>query len=202
MMSKVSVIAKVLRILTVPPFMALLLVAVLSGKREDILTNSAEVIALLLLLSVIPALAYPWQKWTARDGKADREKQRNMAFVFTAIGYTAAFFWAIITHRNRYLVMICMTYFLAVVMLTVSNKCLHIRASGHACGVTAPLIFLAGLAGWKMVPLCLLLAGAAVWSSLHLKRHTIRELAAGCAVCITALAFSAGMIVCLGAYVE
>lgn len=190
-MKKKEIIAKVLRTLTVPPAMALLLTSVLAGSRPDIFSIWPEAVTLTLLLAFVPALAYPWQKWTARDGRANREAQRDMAFTFTVIGYSTALFWVTVSRRNRYIFMICLTYFLSAAVLTVCNQLLHIRASGHACGTTAPLLLLVLLTGWKMFPLGLLLAGAAVWSSLYLKRHTIRELALGCGVCAVSLVLSA-----------
>lgn len=188
-MKNKEIVAKIMRIFTVPPIMALVLVSVLAESRPDILTTQLESAVLVLLLAVIPASAYLWQKWT--DGKAEREKQRDTAFVFTVVGYSAAFFWAVASHRNMKLIIICMTYFLSVSVLTVCNKWLHIRASGHACGATSPLLFLVWLTGWKALLPCLLVAGVVVWSSLFLKRHTLRELAAGSAVCIISLVLSA-----------
>lgn len=191
-----EIVARIMRILTVPPIMALILVSVLAGSRPDILTTQSELAALVLLLAVIPALAYLWQKW--RDGRVEREKQRDIAFVFTAVGYSTAFFGAVASHRNRKLVMICMTYFLSVSLLTVCNKWLHIRASGHACGATSPLLLLVWLTGWKALLPCMLVVGGVAWSSLYLKRHTLRELAAGGAVCIISLVFSASITTCWG----
>lgn len=197
-MGKKEVLARSLRILTVPPVMALFLITILAGNRSDIFTAWSESTVLVLLLVVVPALAYPWQRWTSADGRANREKQRSMAFAFTIVGYFVAFIWAIITRRNRYLVMISMTYFLSVLMLSICNKSLHIRASGHMCGVVAPILLLTWLIDWKALPLCLLLLGAVVWSSLYLKRHTIRELVAGCMICIVSVVFSAGTTMNMG----
>lgn len=141
-MKKKTALAKGFRILTVPPIMALLLIVALAGSRHDIFTTRLEVSILASLLGIVPALAYPWQKCVSRDSCTDREKQRNMAFVFTGVGYSAALTWAIVSRRNKFLIVICLTYFLSAVMLVVCNKLLHIRASGHMCGVTAPLLFL------------------------------------------------------------
>lgn len=59
--------------------------------------------------------------WVGQPGKTTR-----MAFAFTIVGYFVAFIWAIITRRNRYLVMISMTYFLSVLMLSICNKSLQL----------------------------------------------------------------------------
>ena len=58
------------------------------------------------------------------------------------IGYSAAFTWAIFTDVKDSLLLICSTYFFSVVLLSISNKVIHFRASGHACSFAGPLVLL------------------------------------------------------------
>lgn len=72
-----------------------------------------------------------------------------------------------------------MTYFISVVLLTFVNKVLKVKASGHACSITAPCLLIAMFCGWYHIFPCLLIAAASVWASLYLKRHTVKELLFG-----------------------
>lgn len=183
-MTKKDMAAKIIRVVTVPPVMVTSLIGILAWKRGDMFLNAAQAWIPILCLGIIPVLAYPCEKLLSGREKTDREKQRNMAFLFTLIGYTAAFLWALAVHVGKELMIICLIYFLSVLLLTVCNKLLHIRASGHACSVTAPLIMLIYLVDWRLVVPCLVLAVLVVWSSLYLKRHTKHDLAVGGAICI------------------
>lgn len=191
--SKKDIAAKIIRVLTIPPIMVALLIGILAGARRELFESTSQFWVPILGLGVFPVLAYPFQKLVKGRAETGREQQRNMAFLFTLIGYTATFMWALISQVGRELMIICSTYFFSVVLLTVCNKLLHIRASGHACSVTAPLIIPIYLVNLRMVVPCLILACLVVWSSLYLKRHTRHDLAMGGFICVLAFA---GSVVC------
>ena len=81
-------------------------------------------------------------------------------------------------------------YFLSVVLLSICNKGFHFRASGHASSFTGPLILMIYFFGWKVIIPSLIIAALIVWSSIYLKRHTIKELAGGILVNIIAFILS------------
>ena len=190
-MNQKEKIAKVIRIISVPPVMVTTLLLILAGQRGNIFHNVWEFIITLFLLGVVPVLAYPLQKVIPSLGDSVREGQRELAFLLNFVSYTAAFLWAVMSEVSWSLGLICMTYFLSVVLLLVCNKILHFRASGHACSVTGPLLLLIRFIGWKTIIPCVAFAALVVWSSLYLKRHTKKELAAGVMTCVIAFAISA-----------
>ena len=75
-------------------------------------------------------------------------------------------------------------------LLTICNKGLHYRASGHASGFTGPLVLLIYLFGWKVIIPCLVIAALIIWSSIYLKRHTAKEIVGGIVVCLLSFALS------------
>lgn len=177
-------LAKVLRIITVPPVMVTILIVILSMTRKDIFRNEAEIILSLLYLGIIPVLAYPLQPFIPGFKGQGREGQRSLAFILTLVGYVLAVVTGYLIGANDNLQLIYITYVISVILLTVMNKILHIRASGHACSVTGPLIFLIYFTGWKALLPCIVVGAGSVWSSLKLKRHTAKELTLGSLICV------------------
>lgn len=182
-------VAKFFRIITVPPVLitALIIILLLSG--DDIFGGFPDIIISFLLLGIIPILAYPLQQLLPGFKERGREGQRKLAFILNIIGYTLAVILGFMMDVQRKLMLIYITYFLSVVILTIFNL-LHIRASGHACSATGPLIFLIYYTGWKTLLPCLITGAAIVWSSLELKRHTRSELAIGALCCLAAFLIS------------
>lgn len=88
-------------------------------------------------------------------------------------------------------------YFTSVLLLTICNKGLHFRASGHASSFTGPLILTIYFMGWKVIIPALFIAILIVWSSVYLKRHTLKELAGGMIVSVFAFIISYTLITVL-----
>lgn len=180
---KKETVAKFFRVITIPSVLVCVLVLVLSVARDDIFCGSRDIIMSLIFLSVIPVLAYPLQHLLPAFQDKSREGQRQLAFILNIVGYTLAFIFGLILHVNDRLMLIYTTYFCSVIILAVLNL-LHIRASGHACGVAGPLLFFVYFIGWTAVIPCLVVMALIIWSSLVLKRHTIKELILGLLTCI------------------
>ena len=145
---------------------------------------------MIALLGIVPALAYVLSGFVPKVKKQGREGQRKLAFITNFFGYSIALLWAILTNVRNQLLLICLTYFISVVLLTICNKGFHFRASGHASSFTGPLILLVYFLGWKFMIPALIIAALIVWASVYLKRHTIKELAGGILVNILAFIFS------------
>lgn len=176
--------AHAVRMISVPPVMVTALLAVLSVQKPAIFRNRMDVLIPILFLGIVPVLAYPFQHISRRFRDGGRRAQRRLAFVFSVIGYTLAALWAFASHVTPQLMLLCLTYFFSVILLTLCNKGLHLRASGHACSVTGPLVLLVYLVSWKLCLPCVACGAMIAWSSLYLRRHTAGELAAGCLVCV------------------
>ncbi len=185
--------AKIIRIISVPPVMITLLLVILNTTRPDIFRNNVEVLTSIILLGIVPVLAYPFQLLSSSLEDRGRIMQRKLAFIFSLIGYATALLWAILVHTSKELLMICATYFISVVILTFFNKVLKKRASGHACSITGPLVFLIYLVDWKLIFPCLIIATLIFWSSLYLQRHTKTDLFYG--VLSNLLAFALSFII-------
>lgn len=192
-MTRKENIAKMIRIVTTPPILITALILILSMSRDDIFRGMGEILMSILLLAMVPVLAYPLQRILPGWKEGGREGQRNLAFVLNLAGYMSALILGYLSGAGKNLKLIEITYFLSVVILTAFNKFIHIRASGHACGVTGPLLLLLYFTGWTALIPCLAIGAAMVWASLELKRHTRQELAYGAGTCLIAF-FSARWI--------
>ncbi len=183
-------IAKAIRTVSVPPIMISMLILILAFNKNNIFRNLTEIIIMIVLLGLVPALAYVLSSIIPEVKAKGREGQRKLAFITNLVGYSMALSWAVLTNVKKELLLICLTYFLSVVFLTICNKGFHFRASGHASSFTGPLILMIYFLGWKVLIPALVIAVFIVWSSIYLKRHTIKELAAGMLVNILAFAVS------------
>lgn len=184
MVKKSNQLAKIIRVITVPPIMVTVMIVILSMVRKDIFRNETEIILSLICLGIIPVLAYPLQPIMPGFKGKGREGQRNLAFILTLVGYVFAAVTGYLTDAGNQLQLIYITYLISIILLMVTNKILHVRASGHACSVTGPLIFLTYFTSLKALLPCIVVGAGSVWSSLKLKRHTAKELAMGALICI------------------
>lgn len=185
-----EITAKVVRVISVPPVMAFLLLLTVYLFKKEIYVRQMDFIVGIAALVVFPVLAYPVQRIFGDKGENKREEQRKLAFVFSLIGYTGLMLYGVIGNVHPDMRVICITYFLTVVILTIFNKVLKIRASGHAASCTSPLVFFVYLFKWYLIFPCGMLFAAILWSSLALKRHTLKEFLSGAGICIMSFLIS------------
>ena len=190
-------IAKIIRVLSVPPIMVSIFILILAFNKNNIFRNSEEIIIMIVFLGLVPALAYVLSGIIPAVRSKGREGQRKLAFVTNLVGYGIALLWAVLTNVSKELLLICLTYFLSVVFLAICNKGFRFRASGHASGFTGPLVLMIYFLDWKVIAPVLIIAALIVWASLYLKRHTIKELAGGILVNILAFIISVMIITVL-----
>ena len=186
-------IAKAIRVLSVPPVMVSVLILILAFSKDGIFRSTLEIVITIVLLGFVPILAYGLQKILPGFKEQGREGQRKLAFITNLVGYSAAFLWALIADVENALLLICLTYFFSVVFLTICNNGLHYRASGHASSFTGPLVLLIYFFGWKVIIPCLVIAALIIWSSIYLKRHTVKEIVGGIVVCL--LSFTLSLVI-------
>ncbi len=186
-------VAKLIRIMTIPPVMVTLLLLILCFNNRELFGDVSDIVVMIILLGIFPVLAYPLQKIIPQLSDEGRNGQRKLAFIMTLIGYTAAFIWAFVCKANMAIKLICSTYFLSVAILSVCNL-LHFKASGHSCSVTRPFVFLLHFIGKAVVIPITIVASAVIWSSVTLKRHTVPQLIGGIAACVIAFGISMGVI--------
>lgn len=181
--------AKIIRIVSVPPFMFLFFLCVLLMKKSNIFINIYEVVFIYFLIGVIPLLAYPLSNIVKMFSDQGREGQRELAFIFTLVGYTLAAMFSYFNNSSLDVQLITYSYCLSVYILTLFNKFFHIRASGHACSFIAPIIFSIIFFGYRYLIIGILLSIFIIWASLYLKRHTVKELITGALISIFSILF-------------
>ncbi|NLG03160.1 MAG: hypothetical protein GX567_04950 [Clostridia bacterium] len=185
-MKNKQLVAKIIRTITVPPVMVLTMLIILWFQNNELFSRISDAVVAVCGLAIVPVLAYPLQKYIKSYKDMGREGQRKLAFLFSVIGYGLSLIYGLIAGVHSELLFIFFTYFLSVIFLVISNKLLHIKASGHACSITGPLVFLSYFLGVNAILPCLVIFSLICWSSLALKRHSKQELFFGALVCIIA----------------
>ncbi|WP_261806249.1 hypothetical protein [Lapidilactobacillus luobeiensis] len=178
-MTSTEKIAKIIRVVTVPPILVLALLTILWFGQPAIFGSSLNFWLALLWLGVLPILAYPLQRLLPRWRQGGRPAQRRLAFICSLIGYGGALLNGIFAQVPRKLLLIYLTYALSVVILTLVNRLVKIRASGHACSVISPIVFLSYFSLLKPAVVFLLAGILSFWASLKLQRHRPHDLCAG-----------------------
>lgn len=85
--------------------------------------------------------------------------------------------------------LIISSYLLASIFIYLFSKYTMVNASGHACGITGPIIYLLFFIGkWAWFGFLVLIA--VYWSSIKMKRHTLDELLYGSFCALMAFIFA------------
>ena len=170
--------ARIIRIITIPPIEAMVMLLILYGFRKTEFGNAKNLLVVITFLTIIPLCAYPISSIIKKKGDT-RESQRNMAFIFNFAAYLLAMLTGYYMGYSPMLQWILNDYFLSVLVLTIVNKGFKIRASGHACSCTLPYLFLSYYFGGYVAGICVLLYLVELWASVELKRHTRKEFLLG-----------------------
>lgn len=179
--------AKIIRVITVPPVMAAWLILAL-WMRSFIVRTESEAIVSIVFLSLLPLAAYPISAAVPVLRKKGREGQRNLAFAFSFAGYIGGWIYARFFSGERTLVFIFAVYVFSVILLLVFNKLLRLRASGHACSVSGPILVICFvLRGW-WIPVCAAVFALSFWGSVRSGRHTVGEYLLGTLSVVLAIA--------------
>ncbi len=170
-------IAKAVRVITVAPVMAAILIAVLYWQAPGFRNLYVLGISVLFLV-VFPLLAYPLQPFIPKFKDKGRDGQRNLAMLFAVIGYVAIVLIAVFINPSPNAWIIYLTYLLSAVLIAFLNKVTRLKASGHACGVAGPVLALIWFIGANALYGLVFLA-LVYWASIQTKRHKLSELLAG-----------------------
>ncbi|MBP5617741.1 MAG: hypothetical protein J6X61_01140 [Clostridia bacterium] len=171
--------AKIIRVLTIPPVMA---VALLVTLRLAVGAFPGATLWIIMgCLAVLPCLAYPICALIPALRRKGRAAERTVAVVFSVLGYVGACtcsFAAGLTGVDR---TVCLIYLFSGLTIAIVQKLTGWHISGHACGLSGPV----AVAAYYLHPafaLGYLLLLPVVISSLALKRHSGWELTVGAAV--------------------
>lgn len=180
--SKVEKVFHVIRIITVPPVFAVgLLLTVYFMYLNDVMSGG-QLLCGLIFLGFLPVLGYPLQKYIPYFRERGREGQRSLAMIFSTAGYIFGCASAFFTKASPALRMIYLEYLLCGIAMLIFNKGFHLKSSGHACGIVAPvlLLFQFGLHVPAMIGIVLI--APVLVSSVKTGRHTVLQLVGGCMI--------------------
>ena len=184
----VNKIAKIVRMITVAPVMALIMLLTLYISNPKLFGRVADLILSILFLVIFPLLAYPLQPFIKHYKDKGRDGQRTLAMVFAVTGYVAGCLSALIMRAPKTVLIIYLSYLLSGALIFLINKLLRFKVSGHACGVTGPfaiLICFGQMGGLIGIPMLAVVC----WASLYMKRHTVSQLIGGAVIPVVALSF-------------
>ena len=185
--------AKAVRVLTVPPVMALMLAtALFLALGKTAFARPINYFEAVFSLTLLPMLPYALCTAVPSMRRKGRKLERSLAIVFSLLGYVMGTLFAILGGGTRVELMMYLTYLISGALLALLSFAFRFKASGHTCAAAGPfalLTYLIGpvwLAGYLiMVPI--------FTSSLKLKRHSVAQLIAGAAVSVGALFAAIGL---------
>ena len=179
-------LTKIIRILTIPPIMALTLFITLYICVPNFFGSPLNFGLAIFFISVLPVLAYPLQGVIPGFKGKGREGQRNLAMIFSVAGYFLGCLSNFILKAPLTLWLVYLVYLVSGVCIFVFSKVVHFKASGHACGIMGPVAFLMYFGiYWAVGGILVYLA--AFWASVKMKRHTVSQFIGGAAIPVAAL---------------
>ncbi len=184
---------KSVRVASIPPVSVAALMLVLFFAKRETFSSVWQLIAAVTLLAVLPVMSYPFAHFTPRLREQGRAAQRKTAFIFSLAGYSGAFIYGVFARVSAELMMIFATYLFSAALLALFNKLTPLRASGHACSITGPVVLTGCFFGWLWLAVGAACYALIFFSSLKLKRHTPAEFITGTLICLTA--FSAAWMI-------
>ena len=186
--------AKAVRVLTVPPIMALFLTstlyAVMGAAAFKTPLRYFEAVFTLTLPPLIPyglcALIPSWKQ-------KGRRLERTLGIVFSLLGYIMGTLFALLGRGTRIEKILYLTYIISGALLGILTFVFRFKASGHTCGAAGPFALLnLQLGPWWLLGYLLMIP--IFISSIRLKRHSIAQLLAGGAVSVGALAVAVRIV--------
>ena len=180
--------AQAVRILTTPPVFSALMCTLLYVIVPGSFASLGHYLLAIVCLSLLPVLAYPVSYLIPALRRGGRKTQRNLALVFSVLGYLIGFLAAVLDGGAAMEKVVFGTYLISGATLAVCTL-LHFKASGHTCGCSGPIAALSIFINpWFLVGYVLLTP--IIWSSIRLKRHTALQLLAGCVIPVLAMPVS------------
>ncbi|WAM31167.1 hypothetical protein [Caldicellulosiruptor naganoensis] len=135
----------------------------------------------IFFFTIIPISAYIIARVVPKFKAGGREKERKLAFIFGIFGYVLGNLSLLAMKKpTKAMIGLYLSYLISSLILAFINKVLRFKASGHACGITGPILAINFIVGIKMWFLALLIP-LVMWSRLVLKRHDFKQLIVGAA---------------------
>lgn len=174
--------AKIIRVITTPTALFFIILFIMFFVKPAIFPSAAELWIPMCFIGIFPLIAYfvsfIIKKIKNPENDDYRKIQRKLAFFFSVIGYFFGFVLSLSLNLNCVIVRMTATYFFSVIILCGFNLC-RLKASGHACGIAGPMLFLCYHIGWLYIFPCIIVYILSFWSSVFLKRHTVTQFILG-----------------------
>lgn len=184
---------KFIRVITIAPVMAVILLLVLFCAAPQYGITRCQFFFSLLFLAVMPVLAYPLQPYIKPFKNQGRTGQRNLAIIFSVIGYLCGLAYSLLLAPNKVLSIVYLTYLLSGVIIALFTRFTPLKASGHACGIVGPATVIICYVSWWGL-LLLIPYTLTFFSSVRMKRHSVTEYLIGSLVPIASLALASLII--------
>ena len=170
-------IAKIIRVITIPPFMALFLYSVLYFCIPLLMSGISNFIAAILSYVVLPVISYPLCFFVKKLKKGGRKTERKTAVILSVTGYIFNTVYLFLFGGSRVEWVVCLTYLISGIVIALCSL-LKFKASGHTCGFSGPITCLT-LAVSKAWAIGYILLIPIIWASIKTKRHTLLQLSVG-----------------------
>lgn len=168
-----------IRKITVAPIMAAVMLVILMFFTPEVFQSTLTFLLSILFLGLLPILAYPMQKYIPSYKDKGREGQRNLAIIFAVAGYVLGIIAGLLTHAPKETIIIYLEYLLSGIFIFIFNKLFHIKISGHACGIFAPIVLFIYFRLYVCAAIGCIIAIFVYVASLKTKRHTLPQLIGG-----------------------
>ena len=167
-------ILKIIRILTVAPFMCLISTFLILIFKREYFVSINSIISAIFNLTILPLSSYPVYYLVKPLKNKGRSFQRLLTIIFAMLGYIFAFSFSFILKDTKEIKIYYFTYLLSSLILLAFRLFNKINPSGHAAGISGPITFLVIYINKYFAFLyCLTLI---IWyASVKMKRHTNLE---------------------------
>ena len=128
--------AQAVRILTTPPVFSALMCTLLYVLVPGSFASLGHYLLAIVCLSLLPVLAYPVSYLIPALRRGGRKTQRNLALVFSVLGYLIGFLAAVLDGGAAMEKVVFGTYLISGTTLAVCTL-LHFKASGHTSAAPA-----------------------------------------------------------------
>ena len=176
-----DVSAKIIRCVAIPPTFVAILSVLMYLFKPEAFRNVWDLTVLIIALAVLPALAYPLAAIIPYFREKGRSGSRTLAFIGSTVGYIGGAVYSAVSGATGDLKFIFFGYLIALYALTMLNKVFKVKASGHACGILGPMLYMVYFFGLIWLIPFTVIAALVVWSSIYRKSHTAKELLLGAA---------------------
>ena len=180
--------AKIKRIITAAPVLALSLCVILRVCDGGYFANPLHFWLYVCFLTVLPATSYAFTTFIPELHMKGRDFERKLAIIFSLIGYVGAFITGVFCGGATGEKILASTYVISATFTAILSV-VKVKSSGHSCALSGPVALLCySVSYWFAFGFLLLIP--VFYSSLRLKRHTPLQLILGAIVPVVALIIS------------